>query len=51
MRTKNQVWLKLKRATFGSTDRVLRRNAPIWRRAYSKSGRAHDRAEIAAGLS
>ena len=45
-RNARQGWLLSDRRTFGPTEKILRRNAPIWRRLFSKAGRRVDRAAI-----
>jgi hypothetical protein len=38
------AWAIMKRYWFGSTEKILRRNRPIWRRLANKRRRAEDRA-------
>ena len=39
------------RHTFGSTEKILRRNRRIWERLYAKIGRQIDKEEIVSGMS
>ncbi len=34
------------RMAWGHTEKILRRNAPLWRRLFAKAGRALDKAAI-----
>src|SRR5271157_1428160 len=50
-RSSRQSRLIYCRSSFGSTEKILRRNAQTWRRKFAKEGRQIDKAEVQAGLS
>lgn len=47
-RSEKQQDLLHKRRSFGATEKILRRNAQTWRRAFSKEGRRLDKDAIRA---
>jgi hypothetical protein len=49
-RSKRQDGILFARFTFGSTEKILRRNAQLWRRKFSKEGRQLDKAAVQEGL-
>ena len=50
-RSKRQDFLLYCRSSFGSTEKILRRNRKTWTRKFAKEGRQLDKAEVQAGLS
>ena len=49
-RSPRQDWQINDRRTFGSTEKILRRIAPLWRRLFAKEGRRLDRKAVREGL-
>lgn len=49
-RSSRQDWQINDRRTFGSTEKILRRIAPLWRRMFAKEGRRLDRGAVKEGL-
>jgi hypothetical protein len=50
-RSSKQADLISCRSSFGSTEKILRRNRKTWTRKFAKEGRQIDKAEVQAGLS
>ena len=50
-RSKRQDFLLYCRSSYGSTEKILRRNRKTWTRKFAKEGRQLDKAEVQAGLS
>jgi hypothetical protein len=46
-RSDRQNWLLSDRRSYGSTEKILRRNRKLWTRMFSKEGRKLDRQVIA----
>lgn len=45
-RSEKALWLQRKRRTFGSTEKILRRNRRLWERLYAKEGRRLDKLAV-----